>query len=200
MERQPALAKIKSICVFCGASYGNDSLYAERATQLGEMIASAGIQLIFGGGKAGLMGAVADGALDAGGEVIGIIPDYLKDREHGHPTVTQLQIVDSMHSRKQRMFDLSDGFVTLPGGVGTLDETFEIVTWKQLGMHDKPIVIADIGGYWQPFERLVSYTIEMGFASPETGKLFTVVTEVGQVLAALEAMPTSPVETDSSRF
>lgn len=194
------MAEIKSICVFCGASDGDDPLYREQATRLGRLIAESGTKLVFGGGKAGLMGAVADGALAAGGHVTGVIPDYLKDREHGHPDVTELQIVDSMHSRKQMMFEQADGFVTLPGGVGTLDETFEIVTWKQLRMHDKPIVVVDIGGYWQPLDGLVARAVEKGFASQRTRGLYRVVPSVDGVLAALATMPSEPIETDSSRF
>ncbi|MBT5047394.1 MAG: TIGR00730 family Rossman fold protein [Rhodospirillaceae bacterium] len=194
------MADIKSICVFCGASTGNDPLFAEQATHLGRLIGTAGIRLVFGGGRIGLMGAVADGALAVGGEVIGVIPDYLKDLEHGHPHVTDLQVVDSMHSRKQRMFELADGFVTLPGGVGTLDETFEIVTWKQLRMHDKPIVIVDTGGYWKSFDTLVANAVEAGFASPRTRTLYKVVQNVEDVLTTLSTMPAEPIEADSSRF
>lgn len=167
---------------------------------MGQLIAEAGTRLVFGGGNAGLMGAVADGALGAGGEVIGVIPDYLKDREHGHLGVTELKIVDSMHSRKQAMFDLADGFVTLPGGVGTLDETFEIVTWKQLRMHDKPIVIVDVNGYWEQLDRMVAHAVEKGFASARTRHLYSIVPTVDDVLTALATMPSEAIEADSSRF
>ena len=146
------------------------------------------------------MGAVADGALAAGGEVVGVIPGYLKDLEHGHPHVTDLQVVDSMHSRKQRMFDLADGFVTLPGGVGTLDETFEIVTWKQLRMHGKPIVIVDMGGYWNQFDAIVANAVQTGFASPRTRTLYEVVPSVDEVLSTLAALPEETIDTDSSLF
>jgi uncharacterized protein (TIGR00730 family) len=194
------VAEIKSICVFCGASTGNDPHYRKQAERLGTLIADAGIRLVFGGGKAGLMGAVADGALSSGGEVIGVIPDYLKEREHGHPNLSRLEIVDSMHSRKQSMFDLADGFVTLPGGVGTLDETFEIVTWKQLRMHDKPIVVVDLDGYWKHFDDMVGAAVDHGFASARTRTLYAIVPTVDEVLTALTEMPSQPIETDSARF
>jgi uncharacterized protein (TIGR00730 family) len=141
--------------------------------------------LVYGGGNAGLMGAVADGALAGGGAVIGVIPEFLKEREHGHPGVTDLQTVDSMHSRKQRMFDLSDAFVVLPGGVGTLDETLEMITWKQLGRHDKPIIIVDMNGYWQKLDELVAATVGHGFTSPATRELYEMVPSVEAVIATL---------------
>lgn len=192
--------QIRSICVFCGASSGNDPIYRSHAQALGERIARAGLILVFGGGRAGLMGALADGALAAGGAVIGVIPDFLKDSEHGHTGVTDLQVVDSMHSRKQRMFDLSDAFVVLPGGVGTLDETLEMITWKQLRRHDKPIVIADINGYWQKLDSLVAATVEHGFASPVTRGLYTVVPSVEDVIDTLSSQPPSRIHTDTAQL
>ncbi len=156
--------------------------------------------LVFGGGKAGLMGALADGALAAGGAVIGIMPGFLKDREHGHPGITDLQIVDSMHGRKQRMFDLSDAFVVLPGGVGTLDETLEMITWKQLDRHDKPILIVDINGYWQKLDALVAAAIEHGFAAPPTRALYTLVPSVDTVIDTLRRQPPSKIRTDTAQL
>ena len=194
------MENIRSICAFCGAATGNDPAYCESAARLGGLIAGAGIRLVFGGGNAGLMGALADGALAAGGEVVGVIPYYLVAREHAHRGVETLHIVDSMHSRKQRMFELADAFVVLPGGVGTLDETFEIVTWKQLGMHDKPIVVVDVAGYWQRFDALVAATVEHGFAAPPTRDLYAVVPTVGDVLATLARLPGNRVHTDPARL
>jgi len=194
------VTQIRSVCVFCGASSGFDPVYGERARLLGGQIAGAGMILVFGGGRAGLMGALADGALAAGGAVIGVIPDFLKEAEHGHTGITDLQVVDSMHSRKQRMFDLSDAFVVLPGGVGTLDETLEMITWKQLQRHDKPIVIADINGYWQKLDALVAATIEHGFAAPLTRGLYTVVPSIEAVIETLRRQPPSTIHTDTAQL
>jgi hypothetical protein len=194
------VTRIRSICVFCGASGGFDPLYRRAARRLGELIAHAGMTLVFGGGKAGLMGALADGALEAGGRVVGVIPDFLKEREHGHTGVTDLQTVDSMHSRKQRMFDLSDGFVVLPGGVGTLDETLEMITWKQLRRHDKPIVIVDINGYWSTLDALVAATVAHGFAPPPTRALYTMTPSVETVIETLCREPPSEIHTDTTKL
>lgn len=156
--------------------------------------------LVFGGGKAGLMGAVADAVLAAGGAVIGVIPEFLKDSEHGHTGVTDLQVVDSMHSRKQRMFDLADAFAVLPGGVGTLDETLEMITWKQLRRHDKPIIVVDVNGYWQKLDALVAATVEHGFASPPTRGLYTLVPSVEAVIETIREQPPSTISTDSAQL
>ena len=194
------MTQIRSVCVFCGASSGSDPLYREQTRRLGGLIAGAGMILIFGGGKAGLMGALADGALAADGQVIGVIPEFLKEREHSHSGVTDLQVVDSMHSRKQRMFDLSDAFVVLPGGVGTLDETLEMITWKQLHRHDKPIVIVDINGYWQKLDALIAATVEEAFATPATRGLYTLVSSVDEVIATLRQQPPNMVHTDIAQL
>ena len=191
---------ITSICVFCGAAPGHDARFRAGADLIGREIARAGQRLVFGGGNAGLMGAMADAALAAGGEVIGVIPDYLVEREHAHPGVSQLITVDSMHSRKEKMFELSDAFIVLPGGVGTLDETFEIITWKQLGMHDKPIVVVDIAGYWARLDALIAATIEHGFAAPPTRDLYAVVPDAEHALETLAAIPPGGVTTDPARL
>ncbi|MDA1326648.1 MAG: TIGR00730 family Rossman fold protein [Proteobacteria bacterium] len=194
------MTKIRSICVFCGASTGHDPRYREHTQLLGKLIAEAGMILVYGGGKDGLMGVLADSALAAGGAVIGVIPEFLKDREHGHTGVTDLQIVDSMHSRKQRMFDLSDAFVVLPGGVGTLDETLEMITWKQLGRHDKPIVIADIDGYWQTLDALIATTIEHGFAAPATRALYVLAPTIESAIDTLRKEPPGKIHTDTGQL
>ena len=170
------------------------------AHRLGQLIAEAGATLVFGGGRAGLMGALADGALAANGEVIGVIPEFLKDLEHGHSGVTDLEVVDSMHNRKQRMFDLADSFVVLPGGVGTLDETLEMITWKQLQRHDKPIVIVDLDAYWQPLDALVAAAVEHGFANPPTRALYTLVPTVDDVIDTLRHEPPSMIHTDTAQL
>ena len=147
------------------------------------------MELVFGGGRVGLMGLVADAALAAGGRVTGIIPSFLHGRELGHTGVSELVVVGSMHERKQRMFERSDAFVVLPGGLGTLDEAIEMITWKQLNLHDRPIVILDIGGYWRPLSALVEQTIGAGFAGPRVRSLFEVVETPEALMATLAAAP-----------
>jgi uncharacterized protein (TIGR00730 family) len=155
------------------------------------LLAGAGIELIYGGGRVGLMGLVADAALGAGGRVTGIIPGFLHDRELGHTGVSELIVVESMHERKQRMFELADAFAILPGGLGTLDEAFECITWRQLGLHDRPIVLVDVGGYWQPLMRLIDQVVETGFAPRATHDFFRLVLTPEEMLAALAAAPES---------
>ncbi len=180
---------IESVCLYCGSATGRRAVFREGAAQFGSLLAERGIRLIYGGGHIGLMGVAADAALAKGGTVIGVIPRFLIDLEASHPGLTELVIVDSMHERKQRMFELADGFAILPGGLGTLDEMIEIITWRQLGLHDKPIAIIDLGGYWQSLTALIDKVIADDFAKPRVRNLFTVVRSVGEVLPALEAAP-----------
>ena len=140
-----------SVCVFCASSFGASPLYREAAEDLGRRIAGAGLRLVYGGGSVGLMGAVARAAKRAGGDVVGVIPAFLRYAEMPETEITELHIVASMHERKQKMFDLSDGFISLPGGIGTLDETIELMTWAQLGRHGKPLLLIDTLGYWSAF-------------------------------------------------
>ncbi len=179
------VTKIRSVAVFCGASMGSDALWQEAARALGRGLAERGITLVYGGGSIGLMGVVADGALDAGGDVVGIIPEFLRRREIDHPSLAKLEMTDSMHSRKLRMFDLSDAFVSIPGGLGTLDETIEILTWAQLGLHQKPLFICDVAGSAQPLLAAIESTISMGFAKPAIRKLYTPVNGVADLLERL---------------
>ena len=181
--------KLDALCVYCGSSSRGPESHKTAARQLGELLGSSGIKLIYGGGRVGLMGLVADAALAAGGEVIGIIPRFLDEYEVGHPNVTRLEVVDSMHERKAMMAQLSAGFVVLPGGLGTLDETFEIITWKQLNLHDKPIVIADIDGYWSGLRSMLTDIVDQGYARPENMDLARFVTRIDEVLPAIRAMP-----------
>jgi uncharacterized protein (TIGR00730 family) len=141
---------LRAVCVYCGSNAGSRPAYAQRAAQLGTRLAREGLAVVYGGGNVGLMGVVADAALRAGGEVVGVIPQQLVDWEVAHRDVTRLEIVDSMHARKARMFDLSDAFVALPGGFGTLDEMFEMLTWRQLGLGDKPCAFLDVNGFYAP--------------------------------------------------
>ncbi|HET6620302.1 MAG TPA: TIGR00730 family Rossman fold protein [Dongiaceae bacterium] len=178
---------VKSVCVYCGASSGASSTFLKIATDVGRALGEHRIRLIYGGGGIGLMGAVADAVLAAGGDVVGIIPKHLQQAELGHRGLTELKIVDTMHTRKRMMFDLSEAFIVLPGGMGTLDETFEIITWRQLGMHDKPIILLNHEQYWDPFLGLVDHVIGNGFARPAARQLFSVASSIGRLFDLLEA-------------
>jgi hypothetical protein len=154
---------VKRICVFCGASSGRLPAYAAAARSLGAALAGRGVGLVYGGGRVGLMGVVADAALAGGGEVIGVIPQELVDRELAHAGLTELHVVGSLHERKARMAEMADGFIALPGGFGTLDELFEQLTWSQLGLHSKPIGLLDVEDYWRPLIALARHATEEGF-------------------------------------
>ena len=158
---------MKSICVYCGSNAGARPVYAERAVALGQRIAREGLTLVYGGGNVGLMGTVADAALQAGGEVIGVIPEQLVGWEVAHQGLTRLEVVANMHERKMRMFDLADAFVALPGGFGTLDEMFEMLTWRQLGIGDKPCAFLDIDGFYAPLVAMIDRMVEERFLHPE---------------------------------
>ncbi|MFD0323618.1 LOG family protein [Lysobacter gummosus] len=154
---------MKTLCVYCGSNSGAKPIYTERAMALGSRMARDGIALVYGGGNVGLMGTVADAVLDAGGEVIGVIPEQLVNWEVAHRGLTKLEIVGSMHERKARMFDLADGFVALPGGFGTLDEMFEMLTWRQLGIGNKPCAFLDIDGFYAPLMAMLDRMVAERF-------------------------------------
>ena len=158
---------MKSICVYCGSNAGNKPVYAERAQALGARIAAEGLQLVYGGGNVGLMGIVADAVLAHGGEVIGVIPEQLVQWEVAHKGLTRLEVVANMHERKARMFDLSDAFVALPGGFGTLDEMFEMLTWRQLGLGKKPCAFLDVDGFYTPLIGMIDRMVEERFLHAE---------------------------------
>ena len=158
---------MKSICVYCGSNAGSKPAYTERAIALGDRIAKEGLQLVYGGGNVGLMGIVADAVLAAGGEVVGVIPEQLVNWEVAHKGVTRLEVVANMHERKKRMFDLSDAFVALPGGFGTLDEMFEMLTWRQLGLGKKPCAFLDVNGFWQPLMAMLDSMVRERFLHAE---------------------------------
>ncbi|MGE5387565.1 MAG: TIGR00730 family Rossman fold protein, partial [Hyphomicrobiales bacterium] len=157
------MQKIKNICVYCGSAEGDDLRYAAAAESFGRLLAQAGIGLVFGGGSCGLMGITARAALNAGGRVTGIIPGFLDEREIAMSGLTEMIVVEDMHTRKRLMFEKSDAFVALPGGVGTLEELTEQLTWIQLGRHTKPLVIADVGGFWRPLLTLFAHMHNEGF-------------------------------------
>ena len=190
---------VRSLCVFCGSSFGHDEKWAAAARQLGAGLARAGIALVYGGSRSGLMGAVAEAALDAGGRVEGIIPRFFLPNEDPFAEVSELTVVDDMHTRKKLMFDKSDGFLVLPGGLGTLDETFEILTWKQIGLHDKPVLLLNQDGYWDAFLALVDRVVDKGFAKPGVKAFYEVVDGVDQALARLNSLK-EPQHSDSSRL
>lgn len=183
------MKEVRSLCVLCGSRDGANPAYKEAAIRLGATMAQNGVRLVYGGGSIGLMGVIADAVLKNGGDVVGVIPDFLMRWEVGHRRLSELIITDSMHDRKRRMFEMADAFVVLPGGLGTLDETFEIITWKQIHLHDAPIVVLDVGGYWEPFCRLIDAVVAGGFAHPTVTDLFSVVSEPEDVLPALAAAP-----------
>lgn len=179
------MAKIDSLCVFCGSSPGRDGAYAEAATILGTALAAAGIRLVYGGGGIGLMGTVARATLAAGGRVTGIIPEFLVRREIMLEGVDDLIVVPDMHTRKRLMFERSDAFVALPGGIGTLEELVEQMTWAQLGRHAKPIVVADIGGFWQPLAALLDHMRQEAFIRPATEVPMHIVASADAIVPAV---------------
>ncbi len=172
----------KNVCVYCGASEQLDEVYKNAAIELGRLIGKNSLGLVYGGGRLGLMGIVASAVLENGGEVIGFTTEHLDEREGAHSGLTELHIVDSMHTRKLKMSESGDVFVILPGGFGTLDELFEIITWRQLNLHQKPIIILNINGYWDPLVSLIKQVIQHKFARPEHEKLITVLNTVDEVL------------------
>jgi uncharacterized protein (TIGR00730 family) len=183
------MSDIQSLCVYCGSSANVDDDFKQAAHDMGVMMAKAGIRLVYGGGKAGLMGIIADSVMDNGGEVIGIIPTHISDREIQHEGLTELHIVNSMHERKQMMVDYSDAFLVMPGGIGTLDETCEIMTWRQLGIHDKPIVIANLKNYWTPFLTMIDNIVDRGFMRADDKKIMIVTDTIDDVVERLYSAP-----------
>ena len=190
------MTPISSLCVYCGSSRGVNPSFIPLARDLGRQMAERKIRLVYGGGRVGLMGACADGVMAHGGKVVGIIPQHLQDREIGHSGITELKVVDNMHTRKRMMFDLSDAFCVLPGGLGTLEELFEVVTWRQLGMHDKPIVVLNAEGYWDRLVGMIDGIIDDGFAQASARQYFSVVNSVGRLFDLLSA----PAETQEPDY
>ena len=190
---------IRSVAVFCGSRPGRNPAWLAAARALGSGLAQAGIRLVFGGGRVGLMGAVADSVLAEGGQVLGVIPEFLTAMEVAHGGLTELVVTDSMHSRKRLMFDRADAFLTLPGGLGTLDETVEIVTWRQLGLHDKPVLICNVAGWADSLLGAFEQSVEDGFASKSARGLFEVVPDVATALIRLGEL-TAAAPADAARL
>ena len=177
-----------SLCVYCGSRSGGDPAFAQAATDIGTRIGRSGGQLVYGGGRAGLMGLVADAALAAGAKVVGVIPQALVERELGHTGLTELHVVQTMHERKQLMAERSDAFLALPGGIGTFEELFEVWTWRQLGYHDKPVGLLNVAGYYDKLLGFIEDTERQGFVPPAQRALLQVDTDAAALLARLSVL------------
>ena len=171
------MREIQTLCVYCGASSGGDAAFTDHARAFGAACAARGLGIVYGGGGVGLMGSVADAALAGGGRVVGVIPSSMES-EIPATGLTELIVVDDMHARKRTMFELADAFVSLPGGLGTLDETIEVLTWRQLGLHDRPIMLANREGYWDPLLSLIDHVVATGFAHGDTEDLYAVASSI----------------------
>lgn len=184
---------LRRICVFCGSSPGNDPVHREAAASLGKLLAGRGLGVVYGGGDVGLMGTVADAALEAGGEVIGVIPEHLVQAEVAHHDVTELRIVEDMHERKATMASLSDAFLALPGGIGTLEELFEIWTWAQLGLHAKPVGIVDVAGYYAKLGEFLDHMVDSGFLNTPGREIVSIDSDPEKLLDAFSTHSGVPV-------
>jgi uncharacterized protein (TIGR00730 family) len=189
---------MKSITVFCGSSDGLDNLYKTQAYLLGKTLAEQKIILVYGGAKYGLMGAVADGSLTNGGKVIGVLPHFLMNREAAHQQLTELILVDSMHERKQEMFELCDGFIIMPGGLGTLEELFEIWTWSQLGLHKKPIAILNLNGFYDSLLKLIQSMVQNGFVKKASQDLVLIDDTIEGLLIKMRSYNFTELDTNLS--
>lgn len=179
----------RSLCVFCGAQNAVDPQHLTIGTEFGKRIADDDLRLVFGGGDCGMMGAVSNAAMDNGGEVIGVFPHHLRTHEAEHKGITETIIVGSMHERKKLMFDLSDMFAILPGGFGTMDEMFEILTWRQIGLHEKPVFIFNHLNYWDPLIDMMEHIIEQKFAKPINREFYQVVNSLDELMEAIRTTP-----------
>jgi len=189
---------MKQICVFCGANAGNNPRYRAEAEKLGRLLAARGIELVYGAGNIGLMGAVADACLEAGGTVIGVIPEALMGKEVAgrpvdHRALTRIEVVDSMHTRKARMAELADGFIALPGGFGTFEEFCEVLTWGQLGFHTKPMGLLNVNGFYDPLLALFDYAVSEGFLRPQNRAMALADTNIERLLGTMSSYQAEPV-------
>jgi uncharacterized protein (TIGR00730 family) len=179
--------ELSSICVFCGSNAGAQPAYVDTAEAVGRGLARRGVRVVYGGARVGMMGALADAARSEGGEVVGVMPEAIFDREIGHTGLDDLRVVGSMHERKALMAELSDAFIALPGGVGTLEELFEVYTWAQLGIHEKPLGVLDVAGYYRPLVAFLDHAVRERFVRASTRSLLAVSDDLDDLLAALEA-------------
>jgi uncharacterized protein (TIGR00730 family) len=184
---------LQRVCLFCGSSKGNQPAYLAAAQEIGRELAHRGIVLVYGGGNIGLMGALAEAALAAGGQVIGVIPEALLAKEVGHRGLPDLRVVKTMHERKALMAELSDGFIALPGGFGTFEEFFEVLTWSQLGLHPKPCGLLNIADFFDPLLNLINHAVTEGFVRPTHRELVIVDTDIGRLLARMTDFQPPPV-------
>ncbi|TVQ53876.1 MAG: TIGR00730 family Rossman fold protein [Rhodobacteraceae bacterium] len=176
---------MESVCVYCGSRHGDDIAFTHEARALGKGLAAMGVRLVYGAGDVGLMGEVARAALSAGGKAVGVIPRHILELEVGLRDLTALILTDTMHERKKIMFANADAVVALPGGAGTLDELVEVLTWRQLGLHAKPLILMNAGGYWDPFLALIDHVIAKGFAAESLRHFITVAADAAETLALL---------------
>ena len=181
------MPELSSLCIFCGSNAGAQPAYVEAAEAVGRRLAQRGLRVVYGGGKIGMMGAVADAARAEGGEVIGVIPQAIFDLEIGHTGLDDLRVVGSMHERKALMAELADAFIALPGGIGTLEEVFEVYTWAQLGIHSKPLGLIDVAGYYQPLVAFLDHAVQERFLRPETRNMLAVSENLDDLITQLEA-------------
>lgn len=179
---------ISNVCVYCGSSNGNEPAYLEAGQEFGRILARSGVGLVYGGGGVGIMGAIARSVMAEGGRVTGIIPEFLCAKEVQLKEITEFIVTDSMHTRKWTMFERSDAFVALPGGVGTLEEVIEMMTWAQLGRHNRPIVFLNLNGFWDPLISLLDHMIKEGFARSQIRSIYSVVDKVEDILPRIEAV------------
>lgn len=194
------MTKLTALCVFCGSRLGTDPDHAKAGQALGRMLGEQGVRLVYGGGGIGLMAEVANATIAAGGEVTGIIPEFLRAYEVGVVDGADEVLVAGMHERKAKMFEMSDAFVVLPGGLGTLDESIEITTWKQLQQHNKPIIFVNTNGYWDPYFALIDRVVDGGFGHHKVKDLFQVVDDVADVFSAIASAPDADEEVLTSHL
>jgi hypothetical protein len=191
---------VKSVCIYCGSANDVADSFKENAHNVSTTLALLGMKIIYGGGHVGLMGIVADAALKVGAKVVGIIPEHIRAQEVQHNGLTELHVVPDMHTRKRMMVENADAFIILPGGLGTLDEAFEILTWKKLKLHNKPVIVFNQNGYWDMFMGLINHAIKEGFAAPADRALFKVVTTIPELLEILEQNGTPIIGTLTGRM
>ncbi len=185
---------MKAVCVFCGANFNGDPLLKQAVDELAEVLVNRNITLVYGGGKVGIMGILADAVLDRGGRVVGVLPRFLMEKEVGHPGITEMHIVESMHQRKQLMSDLSDGFMMLPGGLGTLEEFFEVLTWLQLGLHGHPVGILNVSGFYDLLLQQMDAMVEQRFLKPVNRELVLTSGDAVELVTLMEDWKGQPDE------
>jgi uncharacterized protein (TIGR00730 family) len=184
---------LRSVCVFCGSNAGSDPAYVAAAQTVGRGLAQRGIRVVYGGGRVGMMGALADAAHAEGGEVVGVMPRQMFEREIGHTGIDDLRVVGSMHERKALMVELADAFIALPGGIGTFEELFEVYTWAQLGIHAKPLGLLDVAGYYQPMATMLDHAVEERFLRVETRAMLVVAGDLDGLLTAFDGWQATPM-------